>query len=94
MFLNSIAMVIEAPEWDSGLTGHTAVSLDREESTICHAVVSAYLNGEQIPRTECGHNLHDEWTKPRGNFDTSKYIMCVWNVGQKRSGNIFPSLTY
>ena len=70
-------MTVDAPDWDSKLMGHSAVVLDSEDAPVCHAVITAYPNGEPIDETECEKSLNRETTKPREEFDGSEYEMCT-----------------
>lgn len=47
-------MTINPPDFDPDLTGHSAVVLEREVNPVCHALVSAYPDGEHEQQTECG----------------------------------------
>lgn len=53
-------MTIEEPDFDPELTGHSAVVLSQESSSVCHALISEYPQGEYERQTECGIELPDE----------------------------------
>ena len=70
-------MTVDAPGWDSDLSGHSAVVLELEDDPICHAVITDYLEGgEQVEKTECGQLIRDSDPQPREAFETPKYMMC------------------
>lgn len=41
-------MTVEVPDFDPELTGHSAVVISQEGSSVCHALVSRYPQGELI----------------------------------------------
>lgn len=47
-------MTVEVPDFDPELTGHSAVVISQEGSSVCHALVSRYPQGELEQQTECG----------------------------------------
>jgi len=51
-------MTVEPPEFDSNLSGHSAVLVDG----LCHAVVSGITDaGNPSDFTECGFEIRDNW---------------------------------
>lgn len=75
-------MTIEPPDFDSDLSGHSAVVLDGEDSPVCHALVSAYPDGELEQQTECGNSVpsrlefETDRIGPRQEFIDSNAEMC------------------
>jgi len=75
-------MTIEAPDFDPDLSGHSAVVLDGEDGPVCHALVSAYPDGEPEQQTECGIGvpsrikLDTDRAAPRQEFTDDDADMC------------------
>lgn len=70
-------MTTKIPDWDSDLSGHSAVVLDQEDKPICHAAISAYDDNGQFYRTECGKPIQGEEQRPRESFTSPRYEMCL-----------------
>lgn len=75
-------MTINAPDFDPDLTGHSAVVLEREDNTECHALVPAYPDGEHEQQTECGIEVPSrikltDKAAPRQEFIDGDSEMCT-----------------
>jgi hypothetical protein len=70
-------MTVESPEWDSNLSGHSAIELTERQIEICHAVIGSFENdGTPTSVTECGLDVQEKDILPREEFVESNSIMC------------------
>jgi NAD(P)H-flavin reductase len=68
--------MIEVPEWDPNLTGHSAVLFEGERGEVCHAVVTEYTDEGQRQVTVCGIEIDGQVVESRDTFREAGVRMC------------------
>jgi len=46
-------MTVDVPDFDEDLSGYSAIEIEEDGTTVCHATITDYVDGEEIQTTEC-----------------------------------------
>ena len=69
-------MTIDIPEFDPGLSGHTAVVLEDDSEELCYATVTEHMEDGRRFLTEYGRQIHSRETELREVFSDAGVRMC------------------